>query len=117
MKHSDIYIEDQLKDTLQRDVQFIVNGKALREGKLIMYNMKDFYVSFVLITKKEQTKTYDIPLPYRVIIEPTGITFDYRLIHIHHKSSNIKRLVESISKSIGKKSKLYDNTLTIKYNT
>ena len=112
----DDYIEEQLKDALQREVSFIVNNKTLRQGKLMMFNMKDFYISFVLFTKKQQTKTYDIPLPYQIAVQPTGIIFDYKLSNVHYNNPSIQRLIESISKSIGKKSKLYDNILTIKYD-
>ena len=45
----DDYIEEQLKDALQRDVSFVVNDKTLRQGKLMMFNMKDFYISFILL--------------------------------------------------------------------
>ena len=113
----DEYIEQELKCILQRDVSFVVNNKVLREGKLMMFNMKDFYISFILYTKKQQTKTYDIPLPYQIVVEPTCITFDYKLSNVHHNTTSIHKLIESISKSIGKKSKLYDNFLTIKYDT
>ena len=85
--------------------------------KLVMFNMKDFYISFTLHTKKGQIKTYDIPLPYRVSVEPTGIVLDYKLHNVHHKASHVQQLIENISISIGKKSKLYDNFLTIKYDT
>ena len=114
--NTDKYIEEQLKGILQRDVQFIVNSKTLREGKLMMFNMKDFYISFILFTKKQQTKTYDIPLPYQISVNPTDIIFDYKLSNVHHDSPYVLRLIESISKSVGRKSKLYDNFLTIKYD-
>ena len=33
-----------------------MNDKVLREGKLMIYNIKDFYITFTLITKKDQQK-------------------------------------------------------------
>ena len=109
------YIDDYFKDLLQRDIQFVLNDKILREGKLIVFNIKDFYVSFVIHTKKNQTKTYDIPLPYGVFTNQTDVVLDYTLKHVHYNKPSIGRLIEDIGKSVGKKSKLYDTYLTIKY--
>ena len=40
---------------------------------------------------------------------------DYKLHNIHYNKADTLELIETISESIGKKSKLYDNHLTIKY--
>ena len=111
------YIDENLKTLLQREVQFIVNDKVLREGKLIVFNIKDFYISFIIHTKKDQTKTYDIPLPYRLSKQPGNIILDYNLKNVHYDKPGLQRLIESVSKSVGKKSKLYDTCLTIKYSS
>jgi len=110
-----ININEHLKTLLQRDVQFTVNDKILREGKLIVFNIKDFYISFIIHTIKNQTKTYDIPLPYQIFCAPGRMILDYKLHNVHYNKSDTLELIESISTSIGKKSKLYDNHLTIKY--
>ena len=115
MNESITYIDDHLKNLLQRDVQFVVNDKILREGKLIVFNIKDFYISFIIHTKKNLTKTYDIPLPYGVVVTQNTVILDYTLRNVHYNKPSIKRLIETICKTIGKKSKLYDTCLTIKY--
>ena len=37
--------EQLLKCTLQNNVQFVLNDKIIREGKMIIYHVKDFYIS------------------------------------------------------------------------
>ena len=114
---NNVEIEPHLKDILQRNVKFVVNDKVLREGKVIIFYIKDFYISFTLLTKKDQTKTYDIPLPYHVSSSHNCLIFDYSLYKIHRNIPALKRLIENVSKSVGKKSKLYDNIMTIEYES
>ena len=99
---------------LQRDVQFSVNDKVIKEGKIMIFNVKDFYISFVLTTKKSQNKTYEIPLPFDIRQQDTTLFLDYTLDKIHRNSSVTKRLISCISKSIGKKSKFFDNVMVIR---
>ena len=114
---NNVDIEPFLKEILQRDVKFIVNDKVLREGKVIIFYIKDFYVSFTLYTKKNQSKTYDIPLPYDVSSSTNCLVLDYSLHKIHRGRPALKKLIEKISTTVGKKSKLYDNIMTIEYET
>jgi len=103
-----------LKTMLQRDVQFVVGTKVIKEGKIVVFNIKDFYISFVLTTKKNQNKTYEIPLPFNIYQKDTTLYFDYTLSKVHRESAVMKHLINSVSKSIGKKSKLFDNMMIIR---
>jgi N-glycosylase/DNA lyase len=114
---NNVDIEPYLKHILQRDVRFVVNDKVLREGKVIIFYIKDFYISFTLYTKKKQSKTYDIPLPYDVSATNNCLILDYSLRKIHRNIPALKKLIEKVSKSVGKKSKLYDNIMTIEYES
>lgn len=108
-------LEPTLKSLLQRDVSFEVNNKTLRAGKLIIFHIKDFYISFILRTDKHPHKLYEVPVPYELKTCSTGdVLFDYRLPRVHRNDKNIQHLIDSVYKSIGKKSKFFDNTLTIK---
>lgn len=111
---NELPIDDFLKTMLQRDVQFVVGDKVIKEGRIVVFNIKDFYISFVLTTKKNQNKTYEIPVPFNVYQKDTTLFFDYTLDKIHRNSGVMKHLISCISKSIGKKSKLFDNMMTIR---
>ncbi|MAF24126.1 hypothetical protein CL634_00865 [bacterium] len=113
---NEIQTDHFLKTMLQRDVQFVVGNKVIKEGKIIVFNIKDFYISFILHTKKNQNKTYEIPLPFNIYQNDTTLFFDYTLDRVHRKSAVTKHLINCISKSIGKKSKLFDSMMTIRVN-
>ena len=74
--------ETALRAALQKTVTFEVNGKVLREGRFILYNIKDFYITFNLITSKQLQKTYELPLPFEVVQHEDYIIFDYTFKNI-----------------------------------
>tara|TARA_R110000751_G_C13456373_1_gene444808 strand:- start:123 stop:476 length:354 start_codon:yes stop_codon:yes gene_type:complete len=107
-------VETALKEFLQQKVQFVLNDKVIREGKLMLFNIKDFYISFIIFTKKRQNKTYELPVPFRVIPTNETLVFDYRLKNIHHNDFMQKLYITQIYSKVNKKSKLYDNVLVIR---
>ena len=108
-----INLKKSLETILQRNVKFCVNDKILREGKIILYNLKDFTLEFTIITKKDQKKTYEIPVPFGVAQEPNRVLFDYSVSTLCRQNSKHMCDIKLISSSIPKKSKLYDNILYI----
>ena len=106
-------LKDSLELILQRDVRFNVNKKILREGRVILYNMKDFYIEFIIITKKNIRKVYEIPVPFSVDVTKDAIYFDYTLKTICKDDHNNAVNIKLISSCLGKKSKLYDSVLAI----
>ena len=110
-------LEGYIKQILQKNVSFNINGKTVKEGKLILYNIKDFFLSFHIVTSKNQTKIYEIPVPYRVHRTKDVIRLDYGINNIIKKDAQVKLIIASLYKKIGKKSKLFDNIVDIKVNT
>lgn len=111
-----ILLQDHLNDILQKNVCFDMNNKTLREGKLVIYNIKDFYISFTLITKKDQQKVYELPVPFESYRTGTDLIFDYSLPHITKNSTRVEYLLTSLKNKIGKKCKFYNNKLIIRSN-
>jgi hypothetical protein len=107
-------LETALKEFLQQKVQFVLNDKVVREGKLMLFNVKDFYISFIILTKKQQNKTYELPVPFRIIPDDKSLVFDYKLKNIHHNDFMKKLYITQIHGKVNKKSKLYDNVLVIR---
>ena len=94
-------------------MRFIINDKIVREGKLILFNIKDFSIIFNLKTKTDQRKIYEIPLPFDFKKTENDFTFNYSISKIYRNNKKIECLLKVISKNIDKKSKLYDNVLMI----
>lgn len=108
------HVEPCLKNLLQRDIRFEVNGKIIREGKLVLYNIKDFYLSFTLRTEKHPSKIYEIPCPYYIDSNGNDLLLDYKNQNIYKSDQKLMLLINSLHKNSGKKSKLFDNVLLIK---
>jgi N-glycosylase/DNA lyase len=105
-----------MKSMLQKHISVVINNKSVREGTLILYNIKDYYVTLNIKTKKDQVKTYEIPIPYQLYINTDNTVFDYHVNHIIREDPKRRWLINVLYKKVGKKSKLYDNILTIKYS-
>ena len=106
-------IEDHLNEALQKDVRFTLNGKILREGRLMLYNIKDFYITFTIMTKKDIVKTYEIPIPFKISKSEKDINLSYMQDHLVKGNKKIKMLISDIYGKIGKKSKFHNNVLVI----
>tara|TARA_Y100000310_G_C20697677_1_gene826876 strand:+ start:3432 stop:3779 length:348 start_codon:yes stop_codon:yes gene_type:complete len=109
------YTNTILKHSLQRNVIFEVNSKIIRQGKIILYNIKDFYISFNILTPKDVLKTYELPVPFEISLIEEGILCDYSISNITRNVNTTDYLIRSIYNKFGKKSKLFNNKLTIKF--
>ena len=49
-----------LQPMLQQNVHFNIEHKTVRKGKLMLYNMHDYYVKFTIRTNKDMIKTYEV---------------------------------------------------------
>ena len=108
-------LQSDLDTVLQKEVTYNLNGKVIKEGKVLLFNIKDFYINFMLRTKKQANKNYEIPIPFHIVTTKTDITFDYSVRHITKSRSNIHNMVVDLQLLFGKKSKFYDNILTIEF--
>lgn len=73
-----VKLEEQLKSIILKNVDFQIDGKSIKRGKVKVYNSKQFFIRFKLET---ETKTieYDLPYPFKVVETKTGYLFDYCL--------------------------------------
>lgn len=103
-------VEENLKLFLQRNVTIRIGDRILRQGKLILFNLKDYYIILTLKVKG-RNKTYELPYPFENSIDDeVKLTFDYSLSLLHNNDPMIlKHRVFCTSK----KSKLYDKIVTI----
>ena len=88
------HIEELCKSILQRDVRFVLNDKkVLRRGKLILFNTKDYFITFTIDSTKNTRKVYEVYYPFSITDnkEQNRLEFGYRVedmsndmqIHVH----------------------------------
>ena len=66
---------------LQKHVNLELNGKVYKQGKLVLFYQKNFYLTFIMDTAKKKTERIEIPIPFEVELhqEDDLVYFDYRI--------------------------------------
>lgn len=103
-------IEDKLKPLLLRNVEFIIDNKVTRMGKITVFNTKQFFIKFKLETE-QGSKEYEVPYPFALETTPQGYVFNYALtafVPPTEESYWKMKLIDSSNSS-----KLYNNYLFV----
>jgi len=104
-------LEKDITSIFQKNLKFKVNNKILKEGRLILFSFKEFYLHFKLHVSGNIYKYIEIPYPYNYKIENTNIMFDYTNKTLSKNNNDIDVLIKLLKRH--KHSKFYDNTLII----
>jgi hypothetical protein len=98
-------------DFLQQNVTFSIGPKTVRKGKLMLYNINDYYIRFIIKTNKDLTKTYEIPYPFKIHKDVDGIHMSYTIDDLCNDN---KKKVEFIEEELPESpNKLFNNTLIL----
>lgn len=74
-------LENACKFLLQKNIRIETKNKIYKQGKLILFYQKNFYITFVMHTQKKKNEKVEIPIPFDVEFHPKDnlIYFDYRI--------------------------------------
>lgn len=103
-------LENQLKTLILNNLEFQLDGKTIKKGKLKIFNTKQFFIKFKLENNGE-SKDYELPYPYRVQKLSNGYMFDYTLSAFIPRTEEIYWKMLCVDKS--EASKLYNNYLFV----
>lgn len=103
-------LEKKLSYLLQRDLVFSVDSKIIKEGKLILVSIKDYYVQFYLKCDGEN-KLFELPYPFDVEILNGYALFYYDIESISHGDADLYYRLLSLNRKTN--SKLYNSILMI----
>jgi len=75
------HLEAACKFLLQKDLNLEFKNKTYKQGKLILFYQRNFYITFVMNTSKKNNEKIEIPIPYETELyeEDNLVYFDYRL--------------------------------------
>lgn len=104
-------LEKDITSIFQRNLKFRINNKVLKEGKLILFSFKEFYLHFKLCIGTNTFKYIEVPYPFNYQIEDDKIVFDYTNRSLTKNNSELETLIKLLKKQ--KLSKFYDNKLII----
>lgn len=103
-------LEPYFSNLLQRELVFSIDNKPIKRGKLILFNVKDFTITFFLLHNNEQ-KRYELPYPFLINSDKDVVSLDYRLETLSHNNDSILIKLRSLNKK--KNIKIYDSIVTI----
>ena len=103
-------LEDNLKQLMLKTVDFQLDGKSLRKGKIKVYNTKQFHIKFN-VENDGDVKEFELPYPFRITKIPQGYIFNYALSAFIPRTEEIYWKLRCMSKS--EASKLHDNFLYV----
>jgi len=74
-------IEQMIKPFLLTTVAFSIDGKNIKQGKLQLFCIKDFFCVFTLlgIDKSEKKTIYELPYPFSIKRNKSALEFDYTI--------------------------------------
>lgn len=71
-------IEEQLKNLVLENVDFVLDGKVIKRGRLKVFNTKQFFIRFKLELDGE-VKDWELPYPYKLEQQENEYIFNYCL--------------------------------------
>jgi len=111
-------IEKACKFLLQKNIDLEIKNKSLKQGKLILFYQKNFFITFVINTLKKDKEKIEIPIPYGVEIHEKEnlIYFDYRIKTLAKHAPEIETNLIVYPKKISG-NKFWDSILLINANS
>lgn len=103
-------LERQLKSLVLKNLEFQLDGKSIKRGKLRIFNTKQFFIKFKLEHNNE-VKDFELPYPYNIQKLDNGYLFDYTLSAFIPRTEEVYWKMMCIDKS--EASKLHNNYLFI----
>lgn len=107
-------IEEACMFLLQKNLLLELNNKTYKQGKLILFYQKNFYLTFIMDTAKKKKEKVEIPIPFGVEIHEDDnlVYFDYRLKTLAKHAPEIEANLKIYS-SKKNSNKFWNGILTI----
>lgn len=108
-------LEEACKFLLQKNISFEINNKIFKQGKLILFYQKNFYIMFIIQTAKKNKDKIEIPIPYELetYFDEGLIYFDYRIRTLSKFAPEMENFLKVYPRRLNS-GKYWDNILTIK---
>lgn len=99
--------EKEFGNNFQKYLKIVLNKKVLREGKLLLFAPKEFYLIFTLEIN-DKLKIIEIPVPFNFKFKKDYIIFSYVLEDL---TEDIGVKIKSMNYHKQHKSKYFNNKL------
>jgi hypothetical protein len=107
-------LEEACKFLLQKNVTLEFNNKTYKQGRLILFYQKNFYISFIINSSKRDKDKIEIPIPYDIEFYPDEglVYFDYRIKTLAKLAPEIEHYLKVYATKVAN-NKFWDSILTI----
>lgn len=106
-------IEELFLSFLQKEISIVLENKTIKQGKLLLFCVKDFYLNFTLLSNSV-IKTFELPYPFFTKMESissANLLLDYKTNTLFRTAPTIKNNILFASKD--KHMKFYNNIVKI----
>lgn len=109
-------IEQIIKPFLLLKTTFTIDNKVIKQGKMQLFCVKDFFCTFTLlgIEKENKKVIYELPYPFSIKATDTSIEFDYTLDSFCLSNAAIKEATNKIK--LNKTSKFFNKKVIANFN-
>lgn len=108
-------IEQILKPFLLMKASFTIDNKVIKQGKLQLFCIKDFFCIFTLLGLEKENKKflYELPYPFSIKSTDKTIEFNYTLDAFCLSNASIKEQTSKIK--LFKTSKFYNKKVVANF--
>ncbi len=103
--------ESHLNYFLQRNIVFVLDNKIIKEGRLVLYNEKDYYLVLYMRSGNNEQKKFEIPYPFAIQQQNNCLILDYSLSAISGGDSELYYRLVSLNQNSN--SKFYNNKIKV----
>jgi hypothetical protein len=110
-------IEEACKFLLQKNISLEIKNKIFKQGKLLLFYQKNFYLTFILNSSKKIKDKVEIPIPFEVEthLEEGLIYFDYRIKTLSKLAPEMENYLKIYPSKVSN-NKYWDTILVINAN-
>lgn len=106
--------EENFLPFFQKEISIVLDNKTLRQGKLLLLSIKDFYLHFTLLHNNVK-KNFELPYPFRAYVDDSDkniLILDYKIKSFTRNLSEIDEKARLV-KSKDKHMKYYDSYVKV----
>lgn len=106
-------IEQAIKPFLLTNVEFSIDNKVIKQGKLQLFCIKDFFCIFTLLSIDRGGKKtlYELPYPFSIKTTCNSLEFDYTIDSFCLSSQQVREQTSKIKTT--KTSKLFNKKVVV----
>ena len=105
-------LEHDMSNLLQQELIITHKMKVLKEGRLTLFSIKDFYLNFKLQSAdSSRLILFEIPYPFEYTLMPSGIIMSYKADKFIKTDAELQHMIKFYF--FNKPSKFYDTDVTI----